>query len=131
MVALLLQWWASDPRPTSYGWTTVIVLALLSAAVTALDFFAPVYGAKRYGASRAGLWGSVVGLLVGMIFFPPFGMIIGAFVGALGGEWMAGKGDRDAMTAAWGVFIGTMAGIFLKVVVCIAITVVFVRELWA
>ena len=130
-VALLLQWWVSDPHPSSYGWTTVIILGLLAAGVTALDFLAPVYGAKRYGASKAGLWGSILGLLVGMIWFPPFGMIVGAFVGALGGEWFAGKTDGEAMKAAWGVFIGTMAGVVLKLVVCIAITFYFVRELWA
>ena len=42
---------------------------------------------------------------------------------------MAGKTDRDAMKAAWGVFVGTMAGIVLKLAVSIAICFVFVREL--
>lgn len=130
-VGLLLQWWASDPQPVTYGWTTVIVLGLLAALVTALDLLAPVYGAKRYGASRAGIWGSILGLLIGMIFFPPFGMIVGAFVGALGGEWLVGKSDGDAMKAAWGVFLGTMAGVVLKLVVSIAVLVVFLGELFA
>jgi len=130
-VGLLMQWWVSDPQPASYGWTTVIVLGLLAVVVTAIDLLAPVYGAKRYGASKAGVWGSIFGLLIGMIWFPPFGMIAGAFVGALGGEWLAGKSDGEAMKAAWGVFLGTMAGVVLKLTVSIAILVVFVRELFA
>ena len=130
-LGLLLQWWAAGWEAESYGWITVLVLAVLAALVTALDFIAPVYGAKRYGASKAGLWGSIVGLLIGMIFFPPFGMILGAFLGALGGEWMVGKSDREAMRAAWGVFMGTMVGIVLKLTVSVAILVVFLIELFS
>ena len=58
-------------------------------------------------------------------------MIVGAFLGALGGEWLVGKSDGDAMKAAWGVFLGTMAGVVLKLVVSIAILVVFLGELFA
>jgi uncharacterized protein YqgC (DUF456 family) len=105
------------------------VTGVLAVVVTVLDFVVPAAGARRYGASRAGVWGSVIGMIVGMIFFPPFGMLVGAFLGALVLEIAAGKTSDRAMRAAWGVFVGTMAGIVLKLAVSAAITWVFVREL--
>ena len=83
-VGLLLQWAALDFRPDTYGGVTILVLGALSVLVTVLDFVAPAWGAKRYGASRIGVWGSVLGMLIGLVFFPPFGMLVGAFLGALG-----------------------------------------------
>jgi len=126
---LILLWWARDWSAAGFGWVEVVVLGALAALVTALDFVLPLWGAKRHGASRTGLWGSVVGTLVGMLFFPPFGMLLGAFCGALAGELLVGKREGDAAKAAWGVFVGTMAGIGLKLAVSIAIAVVYVLEL--
>jgi len=129
-LGLLLLWAARSWQAETFGPTHVLVLGLLSAIVTVVDFLLPVWGAKRHGASRLGLWGSVGGMLVGLVFFPPFGMLVGAFLGALGGEFLAGKAERDALRAAWGVFVGTMAGIGFKLAVSLAIAVVYVVELW-
>ena len=68
-------------------------------------------------------------MLVGMLFFPPFGMLAGAFLGALAGEFLVGKAEREAAKAAWGVFVGTLAGIGLKLAVSIAIAMLYVVEL--
>ena len=126
---LLLRWWARGWSAGSFGWVEVTVLGLFAALVTVLDLVLPVWGAKRHGASRPGLWGSVIGMLVGLLFFPPFGMLLGAFLGALGAELLIGKRERDAAKAAWGVFVGTMAGIGLKLAVSVAIAAVYVLEL--
>lgn len=126
---IVLLWWARDWHAESFGWPAMIVLGLLALVVTILDFVVPAWGAKRYGASRIGVWLSVLGMLIGMVFFPPFGMLVGAFAGALGGELLVGKREGEAARAAWGVFVGTMAGIGLKLAVSMAITVVYVIEL--
>jgi len=128
-VGLLLLWWAREWNAESFGWVAVLVLGVLAIVVTVIDLVVPVWGAKRYGASKTGIWLSVLGMLVGMIVFPPFGMLIGAFVGALAGELLVGKREGEAAKAAWGVFVGTMAGIGLKLGVCLAITAVYVIEL--
>jgi len=130
-LAILLVWAAQDWQAETFGYVTVLVLAGATILVTILDLMAPVIGAKKYGASKSGIWMSILGMLVGMIFFPPLGMLLGAFFGALAGEYMAGKADGEALKAAWGVFVGTMIGIFLKLAVCGVITFYFVRELFA
>lgn len=128
-VGLVLLWWARAWQPESFGGTEVAVLGVLATLVTVLDLVLPVWGAKRYGASKAGLWGSVLGMVGGLLFFPPFGMLAGAFLGALAGEFLVGKAERDAAKAAWGVFLGTIAGVGLKLAVSIAIGVIYVLEL--
>ncbi len=129
-VGLVLLWWGRGFDAATFGSTTVIVLGVLAVVVTVLDFVVPAMGAKKYGASSSGVWGSVLGMIVGMIFFPPFGMLIGAFLGALAFEVLAGKDSPAAMRAAWGVFMGTVVGIMMKLAVSVAVTYVFVVEAW-
>jgi len=93
----------------------LIVMGIVTAAVTVLDFILPVYLPKRYGASRYGIWGSIVGMIAGMIFFPPFGLIIGTFAGAILGELAFNKDKRVTLKAALGVLVGTVAATMLKV----------------
>jgi uncharacterized protein YqgC (DUF456 family) len=112
---LFVVWAARGFDARSFSDTTVWVLLGVTAVVTALDFVAPTIGARRYGATRWGTWGSVVGMLVGAFMFPPFGMILGAFVGALAAELLGGQATRPALRASWGTFVGTMLGTFVKV----------------
>ena len=91
-VSIAGGWQIYDP------WGLVIAAAAV-ALVTILDFVMPAWGAKRYGASKAGIWGSVAGMIIGIFVFPPFGIFVGAAVGALLGELMGGKQDREAIKA--------------------------------
>ena len=94
--------------------TFLIIMSGLAVLLIVLDCIAPAFGANKYGASKTGLWGSVAGMIIGLFFFPPFGMFIGAILGALAGELIAGKEGRIAIKAAWGVFFGTIAITALK-----------------
>jgi len=58
---------------------------------------------------------SVVGMLIGLWFFPPWGILIGAFFGALIGEILVRKREKSAFSAGAGVFVGTIFGIMLKI----------------
>lgn len=107
----------------------LIVAAAVVLAVTILDYVVPAAGAKRYGAGKLAIWGSLVGMVVGTFFFPPLGTFVGAWAGALVGELIVGKSPPAALRASWGVFVGTMAGIALKIATCIAIGAVFVMNL--
>jgi len=107
----------------------MIVMAILTIAVTIGDYLIPLWGAKRYGTSTWGIWGSVVGMAIG-IFFSPFGMLLGAFIGAVAMEWLVQKEGRKALKAGWGVFIGGLAGTALKLGVSGMMAYYFIRGLW-
>ena len=88
-------------------------MGMMTIGVTVLDYFIPLIGAKRYGASKWGLWGSVGGMVIGA-FFSPFGILLGAFVGAVLVEWVVSRKKGQALKAGWGVFVGSILGLMLK-----------------
>ena len=107
----------------------LIIWAIVTVAVVVLDYIIPVWGTKKFGGSKQGVWGSVIGLIAGMFFFPPFGIIIGPFVGAVAGEIIAGKNSKDALKSGFGSFVGFVTGTLLKLIVSGMMTWYFAKEL--
>ena len=109
--------------------TLIIVMAIITLAVTVAEYILPLVSAKRYGASKWGTWGSVLGMAIG-IFFSPFGMLLGAFIGAVAVEWLVQKEKGRAIKAGWGVFIGSLVGTALKLGASGMMVYYFIRGLW-
>lgn len=126
--ALLLISYALQWRPFSLAFLALMALAML--AVMLLEYVFPLAGAKRFGASRAGLVGSVGGMLLGIFVFPPWGLILGAFAGAMAGELAAGKDVRTALRAGWGLFIGNLVSTAVKLTYAGAVLFLCVRALF-
>ncbi len=117
------------------GWETfspsfLIIMAALTLLTVVTDYALPLAGAKKFGSSRRGFWGSFVGMFIGVFFFPPFGLVIGAFLGAVLGELSAGKMQSEALKAGWGVFAGVMVSLIFKVIVSGLMTFSFFRALF-
>jgi uncharacterized protein YqgC (DUF456 family) len=119
-LALVLVGWARDWEP--FGALFLVVWGAVAAAVTLLDFVVPAWGARRAGASRLAVWGSVVGMIIGIVWFPPFGMLLGALLGAVLGELVRGRPLGHSLRAGGGVFLGTTLGIVLKLAASGAMT---------
>jgi uncharacterized protein YqgC (DUF456 family) len=93
--------------------TLMIIMLIISIAVTVVDYLIPLIGAKKYGTSKWGIYGSIVGMIVGT-FFSPVGMLLGALIGAVLVEWMVSRKEKQALKAGWGIFIGSLLGMVLK-----------------
>jgi len=108
--------------------TFLVISAILAVAIGLLDYFVPVWGTKKFGGSKAGVIGSIIGLIAGL-FFPPFGILIGPFVGAVIGELTQKNDFQKALKAGLGSFLGFVAGTLVKLTFCIWMTVLFIWEM--
>lgn len=99
---------------------TVLLVAtgITTAIISVLDNLIPIYLTKKTGGSKAGMWGSTIGLIVG-IFIGPWGIVLGPFAGALAGELIHDNRDmKRAIKSASGAFLGFLLGTGLKLVLC-------------
>ena len=96
----------------------LIIWIVLVAAVTILDYVAQPYFTKITGGSKLAVRCSIAGLIAGMIFFPPVGIIIGPFIGAFVAEFIINKKPlKNSLAAAGGAFLGFVFGTGLKLAV--------------
>lgn len=113
---LILYVWGKDVRDDITG-TVMIIWLIVTIVVTILDYIVPAWFTKKTGGSKAASRGAFAGMLVGIIFFPPIGMIIGAFLGALLAEmFIEGKEFRHSLKSAVGSFLGFLAGTGMKLI---------------
>ena len=124
LVLALLKDFSSPLTPT-----LMIVMAILTVIVTIGDYMIPLWGAKKYGTSKWGIWGSVAGMAIGLLF-SPFGMLLGAVIGAVAVEWLVQKEKGKAFKAGWGVIVGSLLGAVLKLGVSGMMVYYFIRGLW-
>jgi uncharacterized protein YqgC (DUF456 family) len=108
--------------------TLIIFMLIITMVVTVMDYFIPLIGAKKYGTSKWGIYGSIVGMIIG-VFFSPLGMLLGALIGAVLVEWIVTRKEEQALKAGWGIFIGSIFGSILKLVVSGVMTYYFIMAM--
>lgn len=112
--------------------STLIIVGIVVGVVQILDYVVPVWGTKKYGGTKYGARGSIIGLLIGMFFLPPLGpfgiiTVLGApFLGAYVGEIIGGSKKEKALGAAFGTFVGFLAGTFIRVATSVTIAILVI-----
>ena len=107
---LLLHQTARVPNNTSLLISTFIIALV----VFLIDYIIPILGTKKFGGSKKGMIGATLGVLVGLVFLGPLGVLVGPFVGAYLGELLGNpKDSKKALKAAFGSLIGFLTGVFL------------------
>jgi uncharacterized protein YqgC (DUF456 family) len=112
----------------SFTFTFVLTLFLIVLISESLEYFLIIVAARRYGASKWGISGSIIGGIAGAIsgafVTPVIGAIIGSVVGVfLGGtllEFFKSYNLRAALNSGIGSFIGKIGGLSVKT--CAAVT---------
>ncbi len=110
-------------RFAEFSQSTLVLFGVLTVVVTVLDYYVPVWGTRKLGGTRWGMYGSGIGLIAGL-FLGPFGIFIGAFAGAFIGEYLNNRDTGRSLKAALGSFMGLMAGIVVKVLLCVVMLIV-------
>jgi uncharacterized protein YqgC (DUF456 family) len=111
---LLLHW----TEQFHFSTTSLLIWLLLVIVVQILDYISPVLGTKYAGGSKGGNRGCMIGTVAGLFVFPPWGILIGPFVGAVIGELISGKQSVDAVQAGFGAFLGFLFSVVAKESLC-------------
>lgn len=90
-----------------------------------LDFVATAVGTKSFGGSKNAIWGAVIGILIGLLLFGPFGIILGSFLGAVIAEVLLGKKMNLAIRSGFGTLIGIVGAAALKIFIGILMIIAF------
>jgi uncharacterized protein YqgC (DUF456 family) len=143
-LALLIEWldtyYLPEGDQQTFGWWALGTSLALLIIGEIIEFIAGVLGAKKAGSSRRGMWGALIGGIVGAFVFMPlfsivpvlgtifgafFGAVLGTFVGAMIGELTDHEATvKGSMTPAIGATIGRVIGTTSKVGITIAVWLV-------
>ncbi|MCM3111411.1 DUF456 domain-containing protein [Lederbergia lenta] len=96
------------------NWLFWLVQSLFLLLLFIADHLANIIGVRKFGGSKAGMWGSTIGILVGPFIIPVFGILIGPFLGAVIGELIM---NRTKFTLAIKIGIGSVVGFISSVAV--------------
>ena len=116
------------------------IAGIFAVGVQLLDQIVPVLGTKKFGGTKYGVRGSIIGLIVAILVLPILGVsfgplgitgiLAGPFIGAYLGEKYSGQDNDRAMRSAVGSFLGFAAGTIMKFTVAIGITVVMIVNIF-
>ncbi len=105
----------------------LVTIGILTAVVTIIDYFVPIWGTKKFGGSKSGVTGATVGIIIGL-FMGPVGIILGPFLGAIVGEMIAGRNSSEALKSGIGSLIGFLVGTGLKLALTFVMIFYFFKE---
>ncbi len=128
LCGLLIYKFGTDaPLSMVYIW----IFAILTTLSVVLNYVIPARTTRKYGGTRWGSIGSVLGTFFGMFFIPlPFGFLIGMFLGVFLGELMHDMTDsKKAWNSTKGAFIGFIYGTGFNFVVGLAMFLVVLFDI--
>lgn len=129
LCGLLIYKFGTDaPLSMVYIWIFVI----LTAVSTVLNYVIPAKTNRKYGGTRWGSIGSIIGTLAGIFFIPvPFGFLIGMFLGVFIGELLHDSTDKKkAWNSTKGAFIGFIYGAGFNFMVALAMLLVVIIDIF-
>lgn len=135
--------WGIATQFTGIAWPMILVVAILILSA-AVEYFAALWGVQQVGASKWAQYGSIIGLVVGILGLLPalpvggplLGILIGPILGAFIGEFLYLRDlefqprIKQSFKASIGVFIGSVVGNVVEVFLSIVAVMIFIFTTW-
>jgi len=113
------------------NYTFLGITLAIAILIWILDYIIPAIGTKRFGGSKYGVYGTTIGLLIGLFSPIPLGILIGAFLGAFIGEILHDKTNtKRAFKASIGSLLGLITSATIKFSVALVYAVLFFMKVW-
>ena len=113
------------------NYTFLGITLAIAILIWILDYIIPAIGTKRFGGSKYGVYGTTIGLLIGLFSPIPLGILIGAFLGAFIGEMLHDKKNtKRAFKASIGSLLGLITSATIKFTVALVYAVLFFVKIW-
>lgn len=110
-----LPWWF-------WGIEILFVILLFAA-----DTVSNLVSVKKFGGSKAGMWGSTIGLLIGPFVIPIAGILLGPFIGAVTAELLVTRSTfNQAVKAGVGSLVGFLTSVVTKGFIQVVMIVLFI-----
>ncbi|MDQ0975833.1 hypothetical protein F4694_001798 [Bacillus niacini] len=101
-----------------FGWFFWVIQSFFIILLFVADYIANMIGVQKYGGSKAGVWGSTIGLLVGPFIIPFLGILVGPFIGAVGAELLVNKRDfKNSLKIGFGSVVGFISSVITKAII--------------
>lgn len=109
---------------TVWFWIIQVLFVIL---LFGADTLSSIVGVKKFGGSKAGMWGSTIGLLIGPFVIPVAGILVGPFLGAVIAEFAVSRsGVKQAMKTGVGSLVGFLTSVVTKGLVMAVMITVFI-----
>jgi uncharacterized protein len=110
-----------------FSWVFWSIQGLFVILLFGADYAANLIGIKKYGGSRAGIWGSTIGLLIGPFVIPIFGILAGPFLGAVIGEMLVNRTSfKQALKVGAGSLVGFISSVLTKGIIQVIMVIYFI-----
>ena len=109
-----------------------LVLLFMTAGGALGQYFITGVGAKKFGASRYGIIGAIIGLFVGIFFIPMIGgFLVGTSLGAVVAEAIFTlKNQREVLQAGLGALLGTVGSLLFEFVISLVMITLITFAIW-
>lgn len=113
------------------NWLFWVIQSLFIILLFVADTLSNLVGVKKFGGSKAGMWGSTIGLLLGPFIIPVAGIILGPFLGAIIAELIVSRsGIKQSFRTGIGSLVGFLTSVITKgtlMVIMIVLFILFVK----
>jgi hypothetical protein len=114
----------------SISWLLLLIFAVLTVFSVALDYFGGIIGAKKYGATKWGMIGSIIGGIAGFFAGGIVGLVFGPFLGAVLLELVFGKDLKGAFKSGVGTLVGFIGGAIAKLAIGVIMIGIFIWKVF-
>ena len=99
----------------------LFIIGLLTILTIFLDYFGTLWGVTKFGATKKGIWGGVLGSIIGLLFMGPLGLLWGSILGVVCGELLAGRALLSALKVSIGNLLGFLGTTLLQLAISLII----------